>query len=114
MYAIKAAATALTATRRPVTSTFSSSPTGKKTSATTRSQICASDSTVGALQTAFAANIKTIVFGLQTTQFNLPGAVLDAFANAGAGEATVPAVGPASIRRRSSISARASCPGAPT
>jgi hypothetical protein len=55
-------------------------------------EICASDSTVGALQAAFAANIRTIVFGLQTTQFNLPGAVLDAFANAGAGEPTVPSV----------------------
>jgi len=55
-------------------------------------EICASDSTVGALQAAFAANIRTIVFGLQTTQFNLPGAVLDAFANAGAGEPTVASV----------------------
>jgi hypothetical protein len=56
-------------------------------------EICASDSTVGALQTAFTmSNIKTIVFGLQTTQFNLPGAVLDAFANAGAGEPTVASV----------------------
>jgi hypothetical protein len=55
-------------------------------------EICASDSTVGALQAAFAASIRTIVFGLQTTQFNLPGAVLDAFANAGAGEPTVASV----------------------
>jgi hypothetical protein len=55
-------------------------------------EICASDSTVGALQAAFAASIRTIVFGLQTTQFNLPGAVLDAFANAGAGEPTVPSL----------------------
>ena len=53
-------------------------------------EICASDSTVGALQAAFAANIRTIVFGLQTMQFNLPGGVLEAFANAGAGEPTVP------------------------
>jgi hypothetical protein len=53
-------------------------------------EICASDSTVGALQTAFTSNIKTIVFGLQTTQFNLPPGVLQAFANAGAGEMTVP------------------------
>ena len=36
--------------------------------------------------------MKTIVFGLQTMQFNLPGAVLDEFANAGAGEPTVAAV----------------------
>jgi len=55
-------------------------------------EICASDSTVGALQAAFAANIRTLVFGLQTTQFNLPGAVLDAFATAGAGEPTVASV----------------------
>jgi len=55
-------------------------------------EICASDSTVGAIQAAAAANIKTIVFGLQTTQFNLPGAVLQAFANAGASEPTVASV----------------------
>jgi hypothetical protein len=53
-------------------------------------EICASDSTVGALQTAFASNIRTIVFGLQTMQFNLPAGVLQSFANAGAGETTVP------------------------
>jgi hypothetical protein len=53
-------------------------------------EICASDSTVGALQTAFASNIRTIVFGLQTMQFNLPAGVLQSFANAGAGEPTVP------------------------
>jgi hypothetical protein len=52
-------------------------------------EICASDSTVGALQAAAAVNIKTIVFGLKTTQFNLPNGVLEAFANAGAGESTV-------------------------
>lgn len=55
-------------------------------------EICASDSTVGALQAAFAANIRTIVFGLQTAQFNLPPGVLQAFANAGAGEPTVPSL----------------------
>jgi hypothetical protein len=53
---------------------------------------CASDSTVWALQKAFAANIRTIVFGLQTAEFNLPAGVLPAFANAGAGEATLPPV----------------------
>jgi hypothetical protein len=52
--------------------------------------ICASDSTVYRLQAAAAAGIKTIVFGLQTTQFNLPAGVLQAFANAGAGEMTLP------------------------
>ena len=55
-------------------------------------EICASDSTVGALQAAYTAEVKTIVFGLQTTQFNLPAAVLQAFANAGAGEPTVAAL----------------------
>jgi len=51
--------------------------------------ICSSDSTVWRLQSAFAAGIKTVVFGLQTAQFNLPAGVLQAFANAGAGEPTV-------------------------
>jgi hypothetical protein len=51
--------------------------------------ICSSDSTVWRLQAAFTAGIKTIVFGLQTDQFNLPAGVLQAFANAGAGEPTV-------------------------
>ena len=53
-------------------------------------EICASDSTVGALQAAYTADIKTIVFGLQTMLFNLPAGVLQAFANAGIGETTVP------------------------
>src|SRR5262245_37256977 len=52
--------------------------------------ICSSDSTVWRLQAASAAGIKTIVFGLQTAQFNLADGVLQAFANAGAGEPTVP------------------------
>jgi hypothetical protein len=52
--------------------------------------ICASDSTVYRLQSAFTAGIKTVVFGLQTTQFDLPAGVLQAFANAGAGEMTMP------------------------
>jgi len=51
--------------------------------------ICSSDSTVWRLQAANAAGIKTIVFGLQTSQFNLADGVLQAFANAGAGEPTV-------------------------
>jgi hypothetical protein len=51
--------------------------------------ICSSDSTVWRLQAANAAGIKTVVFGLQTAQFNLPAGVLQAFANAGAGEPTV-------------------------
>src|SRR5262249_9325489 len=51
--------------------------------------ICSSDSTVWRLQAANMAGIKTIVFGLQTAQFNLPAGVLQAFANAGAGESTV-------------------------
>jgi hypothetical protein len=51
--------------------------------------ICSSDSTVWRLQAAYAAGIKTIVFGLQTANYNLAPGVLQAFANAGAGEATV-------------------------
>src|SRR4029079_14903187 len=52
-------------------------------------EICASDSTVGAIQAAFVAKVRTIVFGLQSSQFNLHAGVLDAFANAGVGEPTV-------------------------
>jgi hypothetical protein len=51
--------------------------------------ICSSDSTVWRLQTAYAAGIQTIVFGLQTAAYNLAPGVLQAFANAGAGEPTV-------------------------
>ena len=73
----------------------------------------ASDSTVGALQTAFAANIRTIVFGLQTHAVQSAGGRPGGFANAGAGEPTVAPCAPASTRPRSSTSARASTrPGA--
>jgi hypothetical protein len=51
--------------------------------------ICSSDSTVWRLQAAYTAGIKTIVFGLQTPNYNLAPGVLQAFANAGAGEPTV-------------------------
>ena len=39
------------------------------------------------------AGINTIVFGVLTTQFNLPASTLQAYANAGAGEATIAPVG---------------------
>lgn len=51
--------------------------------------LCAPDSVVYRLQTAFAAGIKTIVFGVQTPLFDLAPGVLQAFANAGAGEPTL-------------------------
>ena len=51
--------------------------------------ICAIDSIVYHLQVAQMAGINTIVFGIQTTQFDLPAGTLQAFANAGAGEPTL-------------------------
>ncbi len=92
MYALTAAAKALTAITAPGDKYMIFITDGQEDYCDDALEICASDSTVGALQAAAAANIKTIVFGLQTTQFNLPGAVLDAFATAGAGEATVPSL----------------------
>jgi hypothetical protein len=50
--------------------------------------LCALDSVVGKLQTAYKAGIKTIVMGIQTTAFDLPPGVLQSWANAGAGEPT--------------------------
>ena len=51
--------------------------------------LCPPDSVVWKLQTAQAAGINTIVFGIQSTLFNLAPGVLQAFANAGAGEPTL-------------------------
>jgi hypothetical protein len=92
MYAITAAAKALMADTTPGDKYIIFLTDGQEDYCDDALEICASDSTVGALQAAFAANIRTIVFGLQTMQFNLPGPVLDAFANAGAGEPTVASV----------------------
>lgn len=51
---------------------------------------CATDDVIGQFQRLKAANIPTIVIGLQNTKIpNLPVGTLQAFANAGAGEATV-------------------------
>jgi hypothetical protein len=90
MYAITATAKALMADTTPGDKYMLFLTDGQEDYCDDALEICASDSTVGALQTAFAANIRTIVFGLQTMQFNLPPGVLQAFANAGAGETTVP------------------------
>ena len=51
--------------------------------------LCAPDSVVWQLQTAYTAGIPTIVFGIQTALFDLAPGVLQAFANAGAGEPTL-------------------------
>lgn len=51
--------------------------------------LCAPDSVVYQLQTAATAGVKTIVFGVQTSLFDLAPGVLQAFANAGAGEPTI-------------------------
>ena len=51
--------------------------------------LCAPDSVVYQLQAAFTAGIKTIVFGVQTSLFDLAPGVLQSFANAGAGEPTL-------------------------
>jgi len=92
MYAITAAAKALAADPMQGDKYIIFLTDGQEDYCDDSLEICASDSTVGALQAASAAKVRTIVFGLQTTQFNLPGAVLDEFANAGAGEPTVAAV----------------------
>jgi hypothetical protein len=52
--------------------------------------LCPPDAVVGNLQTLKAAGITTIVFGLQSAVNDLPTTTLQAFANAGAGEATLP------------------------
>jgi len=90
MYALTATAKALAADTTPGDKYILFLTDGQEDYCDDALEICASDSTVGALQAAFAKNIRTIVFGLQTTQFNLPAGVLQAFANAGAGETTVP------------------------
>jgi hypothetical protein len=90
MYSIRAATKALMADTTPGAKYIIFITDGQEDYCDDALEICASDSTVGALQGAYAAEVKTIVFGLETTQFNLPAGVLQAFANAGAGETTVP------------------------
>lgn len=51
--------------------------------------LCAPDSVIGGLQALKAKGITTIVIGLQSAVNDLPAGVLQAFANAGAGEPTV-------------------------
>jgi hypothetical protein len=51
--------------------------------------LCAPDSVVWKLQAAYAAGIKTIVMGIQTSLFDLAPGVLQSWANAGAGEPTM-------------------------
>ena len=51
--------------------------------------LCAPDSVVYHLQKAYTAGVKTIVFGVQTTLFDLAPGALQSFANAGAGEPTL-------------------------
>jgi hypothetical protein len=52
--------------------------------------LCAPDSVIAALQAQKKTNaVSTIVIGLQTSNFDLPAGILQAFANAGAGEPTV-------------------------
>jgi hypothetical protein len=90
MYSIRAATKALMGDTTPGAKYIIFITDGQEDFCDDALEICASDSTVGALQAAYTADVKTIVLGLQTTQFNLPPGVLDAFANAGAGEPTVP------------------------
>src|SRR4051812_46377522 len=90
MYSIRAATKALMADTTPGAKYIIFITDGQEDFCDDALEICASDSTVGALQAAYTAEVKTIGLGLQTTQFNLPAGVLDAFANAGAGEMTVP------------------------
>ena len=51
--------------------------------------LCAPDSVIAAIQALKKKAITTIVIGLQTVNFDLPAGILQAFANAGAGEPTV-------------------------
>ena len=51
--------------------------------------LCAPDSVIWKLQAASTAGIKTIVMGIQTALFDLAPGVLQAWANAGAGEPTM-------------------------
>jgi hypothetical protein len=51
--------------------------------------LCAPDSVVAQLQAAKTAGVSTVVLGLQTSLFDLGTGILQAYANAGAGEATV-------------------------
>jgi hypothetical protein len=51
--------------------------------------LCAPDSVVGQLQTNKTAGITTLVLGIQPALFDLPPGLLQAYANAGAGEPTV-------------------------
>ncbi len=51
--------------------------------------LCAPDSVIWKLQTAYNAGIKTIVMGIQTALFDLAPGVLQSWANAGAGEPTM-------------------------
>jgi hypothetical protein len=89
MYAIRAAAKALTVDTSPGARSILFATDGQEDFCDDTLEVCASDSTVGAIQAAFAAKVRTIVFGLQSTQFNLPAGTLGAFANAGAGEPTI-------------------------
>ena len=74
MYALKVAAKALTADTTMGDKYMLFLTDGQEDYCDDALEMCASDSTVGALQAAFAANIRTIVFGLQTMQFDLPSA----------------------------------------
>jgi hypothetical protein len=51
--------------------------------------LCPADSTVFRIQANRTAGITTLVLGLEATSFDLPGGLLQAFANAGTGEPTV-------------------------
>ena len=75
--------------------------------------LCPPDSVVWKLQTAQAAGIKTIVFGIQSTLFSLAPGVLQAYANAGAGEPTVAPVNTGEAPTTSTTSATASPDGQP-
>ena len=115
MYAIRATANALVADASPGSKNIIFITDGTEDFCDDSLEICASDATVGAIQSAFVAKVRTIVFGLQTTQFNLPAGVLQAFANAGAGrnDGSGPDVG-SRHDRDLPISARALRHGAPT
>lgn len=49
--------------------------------------VCSQDALIGALQNAFTLGVRSLVFGLEATQFPIEEGTLDRYANAGVGEA---------------------------
>ena len=105
MYSIRAATKALMADTTPGAKYIILVTDGQEDYCDDALEICASDSTVGALQAAYTADVKTIVFGLQTMQFNLPAVRPPGVRERRRGRDDRAGPCPASTRRRYSTSA---------